>query len=166
MSPEQKLIDEAWEGRAGLNPSSAPEELRRAVEHVIAGLDAGKLRVAEKAGGEWVTHQWIKKAVLLSFRLEDNRVMEGGATRYYDKVASKFDDFDFPAAGVRIVPPAMARRGAYLARNVVLMPSFVNIGAYIDEGTMVDTWATVGSCGIVNQPGRHPQPIHSILSNQ
>ena len=151
MSPEQKLIDEAWEGRAGLNPSSAPEELRRAVEHVIAGLDAGKLRVAEKAGGEWVTHQWIKKAVLLSFRLEDNRVMEGGATRYYDKVASKFDDFDFPAAGVRIVPPAMARRGAYLARNVVLMPSFVNIGAYIDEGTMVDTWATVGSCAQIGR---------------
>ena len=151
MSPEQKLIDEAWEGRAGLNPSNAPEELRRAVEHVIAGLDAGKLRVAEKAGGEWVTHQWIKKAVLLSFRLEDNRVMEGGATRYYDKVASKFDDFDFPAAGVRIVPPAMARRGAYLARNVVLMPSFVNIGAYIDEGTMVDTWATVGSCAQIGR---------------
>jgi hypothetical protein len=151
MSPEQKLIDEAWEGRAGLNPSNAPEALRRAVEHVIAALDAGKLRVAEKHGGEWLTHQWVKKAVLLSFRLEDNRVMEGGATRYYDKVASKFDDFDFPAAGVRVVPPAMARRGAYIARNVVLMPSFVNIGAYIDEGTMVDTWATVGSCAQIGR---------------
>ena len=151
MAPEQKLIDEAWEARAGLNPSNAPEELRRAVEHVIAGLDAGKLRVAEKLGGAWVAHQWIKKAVLLSFRLEDNRVMEGGATRYYDKVASKFDDFDFPAAGVRVVPPAMARRGAYIARNVVLMPSFVNIGAYIDEGTMVDTWATVGSCAQIGR---------------
>ena len=151
MSPEQQVIDAAWDGRASLNPSSAPETLREAVEHVIAGLDAGKLRVAEKRGGEWVTHQWIKKAVLLSFRLEDNRVMEGGATRYYDKVASKFEAFDFPAAGVRVVPPAMARRGAYIARNVVLMPSFVNIGAYIDEGTMVDTWATVGSCAQIGR---------------
>jgi 2,3,4,5-tetrahydropyridine-2,6-dicarboxylate N-succinyltransferase len=151
MSPEQKVIDAAWEGRASLNPSSAPAALREAVEHVIAGLDGGKLRVAEKRGGDWVTHQWIKKAVLLSFRLEDNRVMEGGATRYYDKVASKFEAFDFPAAGVRVVPPAMARRGAYIARNVVLMPSFVNIGAYIDEGTMVDTWATVGSCAQIGR---------------
>jgi 2,3,4,5-tetrahydropyridine-2,6-dicarboxylate N-succinyltransferase len=151
MSPEQNLIDQAWEARSGLDPSSAPEALRRAVEHVIAALDAGKLRVAEKRGGEWVTHQWIKKAVLLSFRLEDNRVMEGGATRYYDKVASKFDGFDFPAAGVRVVPPAMARRGAHIARNVVLMPCFVNIGAYIDEGTMVDTWATVGSCAQIGR---------------
>jgi len=151
MSPEQTVIDAAWEGRAALNPSNAPEELREAVEHAIAGLDAGKLRVAEKRGGEWVTHQWLKKAVLLSFRLEDNRVMEGGATRYYDKVASKFDDFDFPAAGLRVVPPAMARRGAYIARNVVLMPSFVNIGAYVDEGTMVDTWATVGSCAQIGR---------------
>ena len=151
MSPEQKVIDAAWEGRAALNPANAPEALREAVEHAIAGLDAGKLRVAEKRGGEWVTHQWLKKAVLLSFRLEDNRVMEGGATRYYDKVASKFDGFDFPAAGLRVVPPAMARRGAYIARNVVLMPSFVNVGAYVDEGTMVDTWATVGSCAQIGK---------------
>src|SRR5687767_633767 len=151
MSPEQKVIDAAWEGRASLNPASAPAALREAVEHVIAGLDGGKLRVAEKRGGDWVTRQWIKKAVLLSFRLEDNRVMEGGATRYYDKVASKFEAFDFPAGGVRVVPPAMARRGAYIARNVVLMPSFVNIGAYIDEGTMVDTWATVGSCAQIGR---------------
>ena len=151
MSPEQKVIDAAWDGRAALNPSNAPEELREAVEHAIAGLDAGRLRVAEKRAGEWVTHQWLKKAVLLSFRLEDSRVMEGGATRYYDKVASKFNDFDFPAAGLRVVPPAMARRGAYIARNVVLMPSFVNIGAYVDEGTMVDTWATVGSCAQIGR---------------
>jgi 2,3,4,5-tetrahydropyridine-2-carboxylate N-succinyltransferase len=151
MSPEQKIIDAAWEGRAALNPSSAPRELREAIERVIAALDAGKLRVAEKRDGAWVTHQWVKKAVLLSFRLEDNRVMEGGATRYYDKVAAKFDSFDFPASGVRVVPPATARRGAYIARNVVLMPSFVNIGAYIDEGTMVDTWATVGSCAQVGR---------------
>jgi 2,3,4,5-tetrahydropyridine-2-carboxylate N-succinyltransferase len=151
MSPEQKVIDAAWDDRAALNPSNAPQELREAVEHAIAGLDAGKLRVAEKRAGEWVTHQWLKKAVLLSFRLEDSQVMEGGATRYYDKVASKFNDFDFLAAGLRVVPPAMARRGAYIARNVVLMPSFVNIGAYVDEGTMVDTWATVGSCAQIGR---------------
>jgi hypothetical protein len=106
------------------------------------------LRVAEKSGGEWVTHQWLKKAVLLSFRLEDSRVME---SRYYDKVASKFESFDFEKGGFRVVPPASARRGAYIAKNVVLMPSFVNIGAYVDEGTMVDTWATVGSCAQIGK---------------
>jgi 2,3,4,5-tetrahydropyridine-2,6-dicarboxylate N-succinyltransferase len=145
------IIDEAWEKRAALNPANAPRALRDAVEEVIAGLDSGRLRVAEKAGGAWITHQWIKKAVLLSFRLEDNRVMEGGATRYFDKVGSKFTGFDFSAGGFRVVPPAMARRGAYLAKNVVLMPSFVNIGAYVDEGTMVDTWATVGSCAQIGK---------------
>jgi 2,3,4,5-tetrahydropyridine-2,6-dicarboxylate N-succinyltransferase len=147
----KNIIEEAWENRSSLGPANAPAKLREAVEEVIAGLDAGKLRVAEKTGGEWVTHQWIKKAVLLSFRLEDNRVMEGGATRYYDKVASKFDSFDFAKAGVRVVPPAMARRGSYIAKNVVLMPSYVNVGAYVDEGTMVDTWATVGSCAQIGK---------------
>jgi 2,3,4,5-tetrahydropyridine-2-carboxylate N-succinyltransferase len=149
-----KIIDEAWENRATLGAASAPKELRAAVEEVIAGLDAGRLRVAEKRGKEWITHQWIKKAVLLSFRLEDNRVLEGGATRYFDKVASKFSSFgeaEFKASGVRVVPPAMARRGAYVAKNVVLMPSYVNIGAYVDEGTMVDTWATVGSCAQIGK---------------
>jgi 2,3,4,5-tetrahydropyridine-2-carboxylate N-succinyltransferase len=146
-----KIIEEAWENRAALGPANAPKALREAVEEVIAGLDAGRLRVAEKLNGEWVTHQWIKKAVLLSFRLEDNRPMEGGATRYFDKVPSKFDSFDFAKGGVRVVPPAMARRGAYLAKNVVLMPSYVNIGAYVDEGTMVDTWATVGSCAQIGK---------------
>jgi 2,3,4,5-tetrahydropyridine-2-carboxylate N-succinyltransferase len=141
----QKTIEEAWEGRAALKPTPA---LRDAVEEVVAGLDSGKLRVAEKAGGQWVTHQWIKKAVLLSFRLQDNRVMEG---RYYDKVPSKFESFDFQKGGFRVVPPAAARRGAYIAKNVVLMPSFVNIGAYVDEGTMVDTWATVGSCAQIGK---------------
>ncbi|MBV9191126.1 MAG: 2,3,4,5-tetrahydropyridine-2,6-dicarboxylate N-succinyltransferase [Betaproteobacteria bacterium] len=140
-------IESAWEGRAALTPSNAPKTLRDAVEEAIAGLDSGKLRVAEKVGSEWVTHQWLKKAVLLSFRLEDNRVMEAGPTRYYDKVPSKFGpSFDFAAAGFRVVPPAIARRGAYVAKNAVLMPSYVNIGAYVGEGTMVDTWATVGSC--------------------
>ena len=145
------IIEEAWENRTSLGPANAPKALRETIEEVIAGLDSGKLRVAEKSGGEWLTHQWIKKAVLLSFRLEDNRVMEGGATRYYDKVASKFASFDFDKEGVRVVPPAMARRGAYLARNVVLMPSYVNVGAYVDEGTMVDTWATVGSCAQIGK---------------
>jgi len=142
------VIEAAWEGRAALNPGNAPRELRAAVDEAIAGLDSGKLRVAEKSGGEWVTHQWLKKAVLLSFRLEDNRVME---SRYYDKVPSKFTNFDFGAGGFRVVPPAAARRGAYIAKNVVLMPSFVNIGAYVDEGAMVDTWATVGSCAQVGE---------------
>jgi 2,3,4,5-tetrahydropyridine-2,6-dicarboxylate N-succinyltransferase len=144
-------IEKAWEERGALNPGNAPRALRQAVDEVIAGLDSGKLRVAEKSGGEWVTHQWIKKAVLLSFRLEDNRVIQGGATRYFDKVASKFENFDFATGGVRVVPPAMARRGAFIARNVVLMPSYVNIGAYVDEGTMVDTWATVGSCAQIGK---------------
>jgi 2,3,4,5-tetrahydropyridine-2-carboxylate N-succinyltransferase len=147
----QSVIEAAWEGRAALSPANAPRALRAAVEEVIAGLDSGKLRVAEKSGGEWITHQWIKMAVLLSFRLEDNRVIEGGAARYYDKVASKFASFDFEKGGFRVVPPAAARRGAYIARNVILMPSFVNIGAYVDEGTMVDTWATVGSCAQIGK---------------
>jgi 2,3,4,5-tetrahydropyridine-2-carboxylate N-succinyltransferase len=150
----QKTIDEAWENRSTVNPANAPRALREAVEHVVAGLDAGRLRVAEKSGGKWVTHQWIKKAVLLSFRLADNRVIEGGGTRYYDKVPGKFDSYDaerFSKEGFRVVPPAMARRGAFVARNVVLMPSFVNIGAYVDEETMVDTWATVGSCAQIGK---------------
>ena len=145
-------IEAAWEGRGALTPANAPRGLRAAVDEVIAGLDAGRLRVAEKAGGQWLTHQWLKKAVLLSFRLEDNRVIEAGATRYYDKVPSKFGPgYDFAAAGFRVVPPAMVRRGAHIAKNAVLMPSYVNIGAYVDEGTMVDTWATVGSCAQIGK---------------
>jgi len=147
----QTIIEEAWQGRATLKPTKG---LRAAVEQALAALDAGKLRVAEKSGGEWITHEWLKKAVLLSFRLEDNRVLKGGATRYYDKVAGKFASYDakkFAAGGFRVVPPAMARRGAFIARNVILMPSFVNIGAYVDEGTMVDTWATVGSCAQIGK---------------
>jgi 2,3,4,5-tetrahydropyridine-2,6-dicarboxylate N-succinyltransferase len=151
MEQEKKVIDEAWENRAALSPSSAPRALREAVEHVISGLDSGRLRVAEKKDDGWVTHQWIKKAVLLSFRLEDNRPMGDGATRYYDKVPSKFESFDFAKGGFRVVPGATARRGSFLAKNVVMMPSFVNIGAYVDEGTMVDTWATVGSCAQIGK---------------
>ena len=145
MDKEQRIIDEAWEGRANLK---ATKPLRDAVNKVIAGLDAGKLRVAEKSGGQWITHQWLKKAVLLSFRLADNKVMD---RRYYDKVPSKFDKFNFAKGGFRVVPPAAARRGCYIAKNVVLMPSFVNIGAYVDEETMVDTWATVGSCAQIGK---------------
>ena len=154
MTAEKKLIEDAWEGRAALSPANAPRPLREAVEHVIAGLDAGRIRVAEKSGGEWITHEWVKKAVLLSFRLEDNRLIEGGETRYYDRVSPKFASYDaaaFAAGGFRVVPPAAARRGAFIARNVVLMPSFVNVGAYVDEGTMVDTWATVGSCAQIGK---------------
>ena len=144
----KKTVEEAWEGRASLSPANAPRALREAVEEVIAGLDAGELRVAEKNAGRWTTHQWIKKAVLLSFRLEDNRRL---GEWHYDKVPSKFESFDFAKGGFRVVPPAMVRRGAYIARNVVLMPCFVNIGAYVDEGTMVDTWATVGSCAQIGR---------------
>jgi len=138
-------VEEAWENRGNLKPTKG---LRAAVEEAIAGLDSGKLRVAEKIDGRWVTHQWLKKAVLLSFRLQDNRVID---KRYYDKVPSKFQKFNFAKAGFRVVPPAAVRRGAHIAGNVVLMPSFVNIGAYVDEGTMVDTWATVGSCAQIGK---------------
>ena len=158
MSQLATIIDAAWESRATLSPTAAPAEVRDAVEHVIAELDAGRLRVAEKHAGEWITHQWIKKAVLLSFRLADNAgIGLSGPNvpfRFYDKVPTRFahySDADFAAAGVRVVPPAVARRGAYVAPNVVLMPSFVNIGAYVDQGTMVDTWATVGSCAQIGR---------------
>ena len=154
MDNTRTIIERAWETRAQITPPSAPAELRKAVEHAIAGLDSGKLRVAEKTPAGWITHQWLKMAVLLSFRLEDNRVVDGASTRYYDKVPGKFDRWDaqaFAAAGFRVVPPAMVRRGAYIARNAVLMPSYTNIGAYVDEGTMVDTWATVGSCAQIGR---------------
>jgi 2,3,4,5-tetrahydropyridine-2-carboxylate N-succinyltransferase len=154
MSELQNTIEQAWEKRAELNPGSAPAKIGAAVGEVVAGLDAGTLRVAEKTGGDWVVHQWIKKAVLLSFRLEDNVAMAGAATQYYDKVPSKFAHFakeDFARGGYRVVPPAMVRRGAFIGKNAILMPSYVNIGAYVDEGTMVDTWATVGSCAQIGK---------------
>ena len=158
MDNLQTTIESAWETRAELGPKSAPAAVSDAVAHVIGELDAGRLRVAEKRAGDWVTHQWVKKAVLLSFRLADNApVWPAGPDvpfRFYDKVPTKFARFDsaaFAAAGVRVVPPAVARRGAFIGRNVVLMPSYVNIGAYVDEGTMVDTWATVGSCAQIGK---------------
>jgi 2,3,4,5-tetrahydropyridine-2,6-dicarboxylate N-succinyltransferase len=158
MNTLAATIDAAWEERATLSPGRAPANVTSAVDEVISALDRGELRVAEKGAEGWVTHQWVKKAVLLSFRLADNRgsgSTEAGAPfRFYDKVPTKFAGFSdeaFAAAGVRVVPPAVARRGAYVARNVVLMPSYVNIGAYVDEGTMVDTWATVGSCAQIGR---------------
>ena len=154
MQALQNLIDDAFENRASLSPSSAPAEIRDAVEQVIAGLDAGTLRVAEKKDGQWVVNQWIKKAVLISFRLRDNELMSAGALNYFDKVQTKFGDYtpeQFRAGGFRVVPPATARKGSFIGKNVVLMPSYVNIGAYVDEGTMVDTWATVGSCAQIGK---------------
>ncbi|BFO56076.1 MULTISPECIES: 2,3,4,5-tetrahydropyridine-2,6-dicarboxylate N-succinyltransferase [Comamonadaceae] len=152
----QNIIDTAWENRASLSPSAAPREVQDAVEHVIAELDAGKLRVATREGvGQWTVHQWIKKAVLLSFRLKDNELIEAGSLGFYDKVPTKFagrSAAEMAATGVRVVPPAVARRGSFIAKGAILMPSYVNIGAYVDEGTMVDTWATVGSCA---QVGKH-----------
>ena len=150
----QSTIESAFERRNALSAASAPAEVKRAVAEVLAALDAGKVRVAEKRGGDWITHEWIKKAVLLSFRLRDNEIMQGGFTHYFDKVDSKFARFsqaDFAAGGYRVVPPAAARHGAFIAKNVVLMPSYVNVGAYVDEGTMVDTWATVGSCAQIGK---------------
>ncbi len=154
MTELKEIIEQAWEKRAELKPGSAPAKIGEAVDAIIGDLDAGRLRVAEKINGEWVTHQWLKKAVLLSFRLEDNRLMDGGVTKYFDKVSSKFADYDahrFNQGGFRVVPPAQARRGSFIGRNVVLMPSYVNIGAYVDEGSMVDTWATVGSCAQIGK---------------
>ena len=129
--------------------------LRQAVDEVIELLDKGKLRVSEKINGNWETHQWVKKAVLLSFRLNNNQVIDAGFTKFYDKVPMKFTEYsndDFANGGFRAVPGALARKGSYIAKNAILMPSYVNIGAYVDEGTMVDTWATVGSCA---QIGKH-----------
>jgi 2,3,4,5-tetrahydropyridine-2-carboxylate N-succinyltransferase len=152
----QATIEKAWDDRANLSANDAPEAIRSAVSEVINGLNHGSLRVATRQGvGQWTVNQWVKKAVLLSFRLEDNKVMPaGGFTQFYDKVPSKFADYtekDFIEGGFRVVPPAVARRGSFIGKSVVLMPSYVNIGAYVDEGTMVDTWATVGSCAQIGK---------------
>ena len=155
MQQLQNVIESAFERRADITPANVDTVTREAVNQVIALLDSGALRVAEKIDGQWVTHQWLKKAVLLSFRINDNQVIDGAESRYFDKVPMKFADYDearFQKEGFRVVPPAAVRQGAFIARNTVLMPSYVNIGAYVDEGTMVDTWATVGSCA---QIGRH-----------
>jgi 2,3,4,5-tetrahydropyridine-2,6-dicarboxylate N-succinyltransferase len=157
MDPRQSIIETAFEDRANINPSNASSEIKTTVNSIIADLDAGKLRVASRIGDsqQWETHQWLKKAVLLSFRLEDNVLMDDGVTRYFDKVPPKFSQYteeDFKSGGFRVVPNAIVRRGSHIAKNAVLMPSYVNIGAFVGEGTMVDTWATVGSCA---QIGKH-----------
>jgi len=157
MNPPEKLqstIEQAWENRERLSPGSAPAKIGKAVAQVLDELDRGRLRVAEKVSGTWHTHQWIKKAVLLSFRLQDNQLVRAGSLQFYDKVPTKFHRYNrgrFERGGFRVVPPAVARHGAYIAKNVVLMPSFVNVGAYVDEGTMIDTWATVGSCAQIGK---------------
>ncbi|HEQ1858003.1 TPA: 2,3,4,5-tetrahydropyridine-2,6-dicarboxylate N-succinyltransferase [Providencia alcalifaciens] len=154
MQQLQAIIEQAFEDRASITPNTVTPAVKQAVMETIALLDSGKLRVAEKIAGVWVTHQWLKKAVLLSFRIHDNQVIEGAESRYFDKVPMKFADYDkarFEREGFRVVPPAAVRQGAYIAKNSVLMPSYVNIGAYVDEGTMVDTWATVGSCAQIGK---------------
>ncbi len=154
METLRSVIESAFENRAELSPGNADPQVVDAVNQALALIDSGEQRVAEPTTGGWQVNDWLKKAVLLSFRLNDNAPMEGGFTRYFDKVESKFDgwnDAQFAAAGCRVVPPAVVRKGSYIGRNVVLMPSYVNIGAYVDDGTMVDTWATVGSCAQIGK---------------
>ena len=154
MSDIKKIIEDAFENRAEITPRSADTMVKEAVDEALSMLDKGEVRVAEKQGKGWVVNEWLKKAVLLSFRIEDNEFMKGGFTNYFDKVPAKYADYnsrDFRASGVRVVPPASVRKGAYISSGVVLMPSYVNIGAYVDSGTMVDTWATVGSCAQIGK---------------
>jgi 2,3,4,5-tetrahydropyridine-2-carboxylate N-succinyltransferase len=156
MDPRLSIIEAAFEDRANINPSNASAEVKSTVNSIIADLDTGKLRVASRIGDtqNWETHQWLKKAVLLSFRLEDNVLMDDGVTRYFDKVPPKFANYteaDFKAGGFRVVPNAIVRRGSFIGKNAVLMPSYVNIGAHVGEGSMVDTWATVGSCAQIGK---------------
>jgi len=156
MSNIQSIIEDAFESRASINPKSVSNEVKEAINEAINGLNNGSLRVASREGStqNWQTHQWLKKAVLLSFRIKDNSIMDGNYTKYFDKVESKFAQFeekDFAEGGYRVVPNAMVRKGSFIGKNAVLMPSYVNIGAYVDEGTMVDTWATVGSCAQIGK---------------
>jgi len=154
MTELKTIIEEAFERRAEITPRNVSSDVKNAVFEAIDLLDKGTMRVAEKQQNKWIVNQWLKKAVLLSFRIQDNEVMKGGFTHYYDKVSSKYADIssrEFQQQGVRVVPPASARKGAYIAPGVVLMPSYVNIGAYVDSGTMVDTWATVGSCAQIGK---------------
>jgi 2,3,4,5-tetrahydropyridine-2,6-dicarboxylate N-succinyltransferase len=156
MDPRLSIIEAAFEDRANINPANAAAELKTTVNSIIADLDSGKLRVASRIGDSqnWETHQWLKKAVLLSFRLEENVLMDDGVTKYFDKVPPKFANYseaDFKAGGFRVVPNAIVRRGSFIGKNAVLMPSYVNIGAHVGEGSMVDTWATVGSCAQIGK---------------
>ncbi len=153
----QKLVSQGWEARNALNPTNAPSALKSALDWILSQLESGALRIASPSSSDpnqWETAQWLKQAVLLSFRVYDNQIIPSGFTQFYDKVPLKYTDYtqeDFHQAGIRIVPPATVRRGTYIGKNVVLMPSYVNIGAYIGEGSMVDTWATVGSCAQIGK---------------
>jgi len=154
MSDLQQIIEQAFENRAEINPANVDADVRNAVQSAIEMLDSGEQRVAQPMDGGWQVNEWLKKAVLLSFRIRENQIMPGGFTQYFDKVDSKFDGCSHQQhvdSGVRVVPPAVARKGSYVAPGVVMMPSFVNIGAYVDTGTMVDTWATVGSCAQIGK---------------
>jgi 2,3,4,5-tetrahydropyridine-2-carboxylate N-succinyltransferase len=154
MSDLKNIIETAWENRDSITPSSVNDDVKTAIINALNMLDKGEARVAEKIAGEWVVHQWLKKAVLLSFRIRDNAPLNDGVSQYYDKVPLKFSDYtpeQFKQEGMRVVPNAVARQGSYVGKNVVLMPSYVNIGAYVDDGTMVDTWATVGSCAQIGK---------------
>lgn len=156
MKNIQTTIEDAFENRASISPKTVSNEIKDAINEAITGLNSGALRVASRIGTtqNWETHQWLKKAVLLSFRIKDNYLMESGYTNYFDKVDSKFAKYtekNFIKGGFRVVPNAMVRQGSFIAKNAVLMPSYVNIGAYVDEGTMVDTWATVGSCAQIGK---------------
>ena len=154
MSELQSIIETAFDNRADITPTTVTPHVKGAIQEALTLLDSGEARVAEKQGSEWVVNQWLKKAVLLGFRIQDNAPINGQFTQYYDKVDVKFADMtaeQFQASGVRVVPRAVARKGSYIAPNVVLMPSYVNIGAYVDSGTMVDTWATVGSCAQIGK---------------
>ena len=151
----EALINAAWDDRANLSAKSAPQDIRDAVDNTITQLNNGSIRVASRQGvGQWTVHQWIKKAVLLSFKLNDNELMRAGELGFFDKVKTKFShlsESEMRETGIRVVPPAVARRGSYIAKGAILMPSYVNIGAYVDEGTMVDTWAAVGSCAQIGK---------------
>lgn len=150
----QSIVEQAFDERASFTAQDCPSDIRQAVNETLQALDNGTLRVAQKIDGEWVVHQWVKKAVLLSFKINDNLPMGDGDLQFFDKVPSKFGGWgmdEFSQVGVRVVPPAVVRKGAFIGKNVVLMPSYVNIGAYVDEGVMVDTWATVGSCAQIGK---------------
>lgn len=154
MSELQSIIEQAFEQRMEITPTTVSTEIKNAVLDALEALNNGSARVAEKIAGEWVVHQWLKKAVLLSFRIWDNEIIDGAENKFYDKVPLKYSDYTeerFAQEGVRIVPPATVRTGSYVGKNVVVMPSYINIGAYVDEGCMVDTWATVGSCAQIGK---------------
>jgi 2,3,4,5-tetrahydropyridine-2-carboxylate N-succinyltransferase len=154
MHQHQPLIESSFEQRLSLSPEQASPELKRAIEEIMLALDAGTLRVAEKIHNTWQVNEWIKKAILLSFRITHSSVIDGNYAQFYDKIPLKitqYSDEDYARMQIRVVPNALARRGAYIGPNTILMPSYVNVGAYVDSGTMVDTWVTVGSCAQIGK---------------